>query len=301
MLKQLAPEARLGVAVSGGPDSLALLLLAVAARPGQVHAATVDHRLREGSAADGKLVVEVCAGLGVQHDILQVTVPAGASLQAQARAARYAALAQWAGDRSLATVATAHHADDQAETLLMRLARGSGLGGLSGVRESRPLAAGVRLIRPLLGWRKAELQHIVSDAGLEAVDDPANADPRHDRTQARLLLSETEWLDPARLARSAAALAQAEEALDFAVSHLASERLVIDGSRALMTVRDLPPELQRRLLMLALAGFPGARPSGPEFDRALATLRTGGTCTLAGVKLSGGEQWRLSPAPPRRS
>jgi tRNA(Ile)-lysidine synthase len=143
------------VAVSGGPDSLALLLLAHAAMPGLVEAATVDHGLRSESADEAAFVAEICGKLGVPHATLKVTVGAG-NLQAEARAARYAALAGWMAERGLAALATAHHADDQAETLILRLNRGSGVAGLAGVR-ARGLVPGTRLplLRPLLGWRRA--------------------------------------------------------------------------------------------------------------------------------------------------
>src|SRR3954466_8445661 len=108
----------LGVAVAGGPDSLALLLLAEAAFPGRVRAATVDHRLRPESAGEAAFVARICADRGVPHDILEASVArAGEGLQAAAREARYAALAAWMRERGLAWLLTAHHADDQAETL----------------------------------------------------------------------------------------------------------------------------------------------------------------------------------------
>ncbi len=127
--------------------------------------------------------------------------------------ARYQALARWAEDRGLTAIATGHHLDDQAETLLMRVARGSGVGGLAGVQASRPLSNGVQLVRPLLGWRRSELDAIVAEAGLTPVDDPSNADERYDRTRARTLLASIEWLDPERLAQVATNAADAEEAL----------------------------------------------------------------------------------------
>ena len=113
-------DARLGIAVSGGPDSLALLLLAHAALPGRIEAVTVDHQLRPESGDEAAMVARVCADLGVPHEVLAVTLAEG-NVQAQARAARYAAMAEWLVRRELAALATGHHADDQAETLLLRL------------------------------------------------------------------------------------------------------------------------------------------------------------------------------------
>ena len=94
-------DAKTGIAVSGGPDSLALLLLAAAARPGQIEAATVDHGLRKESLAEAEFVRGICNSLGVRHATLPVSLPPGASLQAQARAARYHALGEWAIERGL--------------------------------------------------------------------------------------------------------------------------------------------------------------------------------------------------------
>ena len=299
-LDRLLPTGRIGLAVSGGADSLALLLLAAAARPGAVMAATVDHQLRPEGAAEGAMVGRVCARLGVPHFCLPVTVPAGASLQALARDARYAALGRWAGSQELSALATAHHADDQAETLLMRLARGSGVAGLAGIREQRELIAGIALIRPLLGWRKNALIALCEEAGLQPVADPANQDPRHDRTRARLLLADTDWIDPVRVARSAVALGEAEEALAWTADGLAAERIAAEEGGSLVVRADgLPPELQRRLVVAALGRLGAPPPRGPDLERALSALGTGGSCTLAGIRLSGGTVWRLAPAPPR--
>ncbi|MEO7503690.1 MAG: tRNA lysidine(34) synthetase TilS [Sphingomicrobium sp.] len=296
------PGQRVGVAVSGGPDSLALLLLAHAARPGAIAAVTVDHRLRDGSAAEAAMVAEVCASLGVPHHILDLhwPKPPTANLQAQAREQRYVLLARWAATHRLPLVATAHHADDQAETLLMRLARGAGLSGLVATRVRRKLAEGIDLIRPLLGWRKEELAGIVGAAGLTAVDDPANRDPRHDRTRMREMLREAEWADPVRLAATANWLAEADAALDWALGRLRAERVERDGNALSIDPRDIPPELLRRLLLAAFAELGAHAPRGPELARATAALAGGKAATLSGLKLEPGARWRLSPAPPRR-
>ncbi|MFC7536492.1 tRNA lysidine(34) synthetase TilS [Sphingomonas sp. GCM10030256] len=299
LTRLLSPGGRIGIAVSGGPDSLALLLLAAAARPGEIEAATVDHGLRHDSADEARFVARVCAERTIPHAVLPVRVEPGASLQARAREVRYAALAKWAHERRLAAILTAHHADDQAETLLLRLARGAGLAGLSSIRACSPLA-GATVLRPLLSWRKSELEAIVEAAGLIPIRDPANHDPRHDRTAARKLLERTEWLQPARLAASAAHLAASEEALEFAAASMFSLRAEDRPSELLLTAADLPAELQRRLMLLAFVKLGAPPPRGPDLDRALAVLRSNGSCTLSGLQLSGGERWRIAPAPPRR-
>ena len=296
----LAPGKQLGIAVSGGPDSLALLLLAAAARPGLVEAATVDHRLRPESRAEAEFVAGICERIDVRHAILPVEVAQGASVQAQARSARYAALGDWAIGRDLAAVATAHHVDDQAETLLMRMARGAGLGGLVGVRQSRALEQGVALIRPLLTWRRAELGAIVAAAGLTPIDDPANRDPRHDRSRFRGMLAEADWADAERLASSARWLADADAALDWAVEALAGSRLGRSGTAVTIDADGLPREMQRRLLLAGFDRMGAHRPRGPELDRARKALKAGRTATLSGLKLEPGPPWRLSRAPPRR-
>lgn len=305
-LDQLVEPGRtLGVAVSGGPDSLALLLLAAAARPGKVEAATVDHRLRPESRTEAEMVAGLCRRLGIAHSILTLEwdKPARSNLQAAAREGRYRLLGRWAAERELAAVATAHHADDQAETLLMRLARGAGLSGLRGIRRRRALDPGPLLVRPLLGWRRLELAGLVAAAGLAPVDDPSNRDPRHDRARIRSLLAQSnvaEWADPGRLAASADWLAEADEALDWALDRLAEDRLEAMAGAVTIRSEGVPRELQRRLLLAAFDRLGAQRPRGPELDRARRALAAGKPATLSGLKLDPGPPWRLSPAPPRR-
>ncbi len=296
------PGARIGVAVSGGPDSLALLLLAATARPGLVESATVDHRLRPAAAEEAATVAALCANLGLPHAVLPIewAEPPTANLQARARDVRYPALGTWALERGLAAVATAHHRDDQAETVLMRLARGSGVGGLAGIERSRPIGPPVQLIRPLLGWSRAELAAIVAGAGIAAIDDPSNRDERFDRTRARALLGATEWLDPARLAAAADHCRDAEAALAWASAQELGRRHSRDGDTLILDPHGLPRELRRRLLLAGLETFGCAAPPGPKLNAALAALEEGGVTTLAGLKLEGGASWRLSAAPARK-
>ena len=303
-LDALVPgDVRLGVAVSGGPDSLALLLLAAAARPDRVEAATVDHGLRAESADEAGMVAAICKQLEVPHRTLLSDWPEAptTNVQAEARAMRYRLLNEWAIDRGLSAVATGHHADDQAETLLMRLLRGAGVGGLGATRAKRPLSDEVMLARPLLGWRKSDLVGLVIDARLNPVDDPSNRDPRHDRSRIRNLLRNAEWADPARLAASASALRDADEALDWALAPLIGSRIRRDGDALVIEPFDLPRELKRRLLLAAFAELAAPPPRGPDAMRALDALERGETVTLSGLKLEGGTRWRLTLEPPRRA
>jgi tRNA(Ile)-lysidine synthase len=300
-LRALAPgDERLAVAVSGGPDSLALLLLTEAACPGRAEAATVDHGLRPEAAGEAAAVARLCAALGIPHRILTVTLKPGASVQARAREARYAALAEWMAEAGLGLLLTGHHADDQAETLLMRLVRGSGLAGLAGIRP-RSRIAGVPVCRPLLGWRRSALRDIVLGAGLRPADDPSNEDETHDRARMRRLLAEARWLEAPALARSAAALAEAEEALDWIVETLMAERAAPDGDGLSLDPAGLPPELLRRLVLLCLRRIaPGPAPRGEQLAALVAALAKGETATLGHVLCRGGSRYRFEPAPPRR-
>jgi tRNA(Ile)-lysidine synthase len=301
-LRALWPdEGRLGVAVSGGPDSLALLLLAAAARPGQVAAATVDHGLRAESAAEAAATAQVCAAMGVPHSILAVAVAPG-NVQAEARHARYAALAGWLGERGLAALATAHHADDQAETLLLRLNRASGVAGLAGAR-ARGVVPGttVPLLRPLLGWRKAELAALVAAAGLTPADDPSNADDRFDRARLRKALAEAHWLDVAAVAESAGHLADADVALAWAARREWAECARAEGLG--VTYRPQAPRaIALRVLARIVAELDGEEPRGGAVARLFAALVAGRTASIGTlVARPGVGGWSFTKAPVRRA
>jgi tRNA(Ile)-lysidine synthase len=306
-LDTIAPAGiRLGVAVSGGPDSLALLLLAAAARPGAVEVATVDHGLRPESAGEATLVAELCRSLDVPHATLNVRwreTPATA-IQERARRERYRLLGYWADERSLDAIVTAHHADDQAETLLMRLARGAGVRGLAGMRP-RSLVPGssVRLLRPLLGWRRTELAQVCARAGLTPVEDPSNDDQRFERVRMRAAIADAGWLDAGAVARSASHLADANLAIDWAMRR--EWQLAVHEKRGLITYRpgDAPGEIRRRIVarvLRKLATEGDAEPRGGELDHLLEALAEGGSATLRGVLCRGGGEWRFTPAPERR-
>lgn len=299
--RPLAPDEPFAVAVSGGPDSLALLLLAHAAFGARVRVLTLDHGLRAASAAEARHVAAICADLGVPHATLRWDEPKpAAGLQAAAREARYRLMAGWCAANGVRWLAAAHHADDVAETLLMRLARGSGLSGLAAMRPVRPLMAGVMLLRPLLDMRRADLARLA--APLRPVDDPSNRDPRFDRTKARDLLRDHAWLAGGRVAASASHLRSVEEALAWTAEQAWRGRAVVGETGIGLDAAGLPGELVRRLVLRALAALaPAAVPRGEEVDRLIAALSANRPATLAGVHARpDGSLWRFSLAPPRR-
>jgi tRNA(Ile)-lysidine synthase len=293
-------DLRFGVAVSGGPDSVALLLLAQALKPGLVEAATVDHGLRVESRAEAEDVAGICARLSIPHRILPVVLEGG-NIPDRARAARYAALGGWMKERALVTLMTGHHADDQAETLLMRLNRASGTGGLAGAR-----ALGVHqnvsglLIRPLLRWRKAELEALVQRCGITACKDPSNHDLRYDRARIRRELAQAEWLDPVAIARSAEILAQEDFALDWMVGQLWERSSEAIGKGYRWRPADEPEALHVRLVEYGIC-FAGGR-ALPRSDAAhlYRRLRRGGRANVAGVLVTVEKGvWTFEPEPPR--
>lgn len=211
--------APLGVAVSGGGDSTALMHLAARLGPA---VATVDHGLRDGSAAEARGVAAAAAGLGLAHDTLRWEWDGSGNLQAAARDARRRLLTEWAGRRGLVGVLLGHTLDDQAETVLMRLMRGSGVEGLSAMEEGA-LGAGL-FLRPLLGVRRGALRGWLAEAGIPWTDDPSNEDERFERVRVRRAMAALD-LEPGRLADTADRMARARRAL---------ERRAFEAARALL-------------------------------------------------------------------
>jgi tRNA(Ile)-lysidine synthase len=294
-------HARLGLAISGGPDSLALLLLAHAALPGRIAAATVDHQLRREAAAEAAMVAETCATLGVPHATLPVTLAAG-NLQSQARNARYAALAAWLERENLSALATAHHADDQAETLLARLNRGSGAAGLAGIRARAQIPGSQHpLIRPLLEWRRAELAEIVAQAGLTPAQDPSNTDPRFDRARIRAHLARASWLDIPALAQSATHLADADAALAWSANREWAEAVTREPLG--LTYRPQAPRaIALRVVTRIVTELDGEEPRGSAVARLFDTLLARQPASIGNLvarPLPSG--WSFSKAPKRRA
>src|ERR1700678_708101 len=262
ILAPLAEAAALLLTVSGGPDSTALLVMAAswARRRGgpRIAAATVDHGLRAEGADEARAVADLCRKLGVPH---QTLIWRGEKprtrLQERARDARYALLADHARAIDAEIVVTAHHLDDQAETVLFRLLRGSGLSGLAGI-AARTTRDGLNLARPLLGLAKADLVAYCEEEGVSFVRDPANEDPRYARTRMRALMAmmlAAEGLDALALARLARRAAQVEDAL--ARETAAAEarlRFVETGACEAATLFAEPTEIVQRLMTATIAG-----------------------------------------------
>lgn len=299
-----AERDRVVVAVSGGADSIALLLLMRAALGHRCSAATVDHGLRAASADEAAFVASLCAARGIPHEILRAPLPARAggstNVSSRARMLRYRLLEDQAARLDGAWLATAHHADDQVETMVMRLNRGSGIAGLAGIRRK-----GRGIIRPLLGWRRAELTAIVEECGIAAVHDPSNVDDRFDRARLRKVLADVDWLDADRIGASAKALGDAEDALAWAARAEWSRRCAADGTGLSLNVAGLPFELRRRLALLCLERLqPDIDPPGPALVRFLDALESGDPSMLGSVIASADpitDVWRFRPAPPRRT
>ncbi len=305
--------------VSGGPDSTALLHAAAHGFESTLHAATVDHGLRPEAAAEAEQVAALCRRLGVVHHILTWQPPNLTSgVQAAARQARYRLLAEHARNVGAHTVLTAHTADDQAETVLMRLAAGSGPAGLAGMRVERALAPDLTLARPFLHLRKADLVAYCHAHDLPFLADPSNADSRFARGRLRTILPplSSEGLSVERLCRLAERAAREDDALN-GMAQAVFERLsrpnqsggmMLDGGelrhepeaivlrvieRAMRTLVDREATFSRlaRLERLVLEALLPALHAGAPLRRTLAGL-------LVEAMRSG--EIRMSLAPPRR-
>lgn len=286
----------LGVAVSGGGDSVALLHLLAdfcASRDVPLYAVTVDHGLREGSAGEAQEVANIAKNLYIPHEILTWQDWDGSrNLQDQARRARYQLITDWARSKDITLVALGHTADDQAETVLMRLARSSGVDGLAAM-QTRRLQNGVTLIRPMLSISRAELRDYLHQNKLSWSEDPSNLDTRYDRIKMRQAMDILEPLGitTQALTRVAEQMGQAREALDW-YSFLAAREIVrVDGADIVISLRrfrTLPTEIARRLMVRALMWVGGAeyKPRRAALTDLIAAARAGDSSTLAGCIVS---------------
>ncbi|NBB98455.1 MAG: tRNA lysidine(34) synthetase TilS [Alphaproteobacteria bacterium] len=271
------PPRALGLAVSGGGDSMALLHLASlwAARTGcRLHVATVDHGLRPEAREECALVAAQAARLGASHDIYPWAWDGRGNLQDRARHARQDLLRGWAQARGLAHIALGHTRDDQAETLLMRLKRGSGVDGLAGMAPARRDGA-VTWLRPLLDIRRDALRHHLQSIGWDWAEDASNFDPAFDRVRTRQAIDAL-GLDVDRLADTAAHMAAARRVLDHAAAQAAREVVAQDHGDLVLdrtALAALPCDTRERLVAAALC-WVGQSPYRPRLTALRAALDT---------------------------
>ncbi|MCM5556785.1 tRNA lysidine(34) synthetase TilS [Pleomorphomonas sp. JP5] len=302
LFSPLAGLCRVGIAVSGGPDSTALLVLLdrwkreSPAAPTLV-ALTVDHGLRPEAAREADDVVAFASRLGHPAEKLvwrHDRPPPTTDIQAEARTARYRLLVEAAHRNKLDAVLLAHTRDDQAETLLMNLARGSGVNGLSGIPAERTID-GVRFLRPLLDVTKADLVHLLDDASIPYVTDPSNASDRYTRVRFRKALPALAdlGLTAERLAGTARRMARAEAALQSATDDLALRSAISHGgvwSVDTVALAAAPDEIGLRLIVRLIRAIrPSEHPPRADAPEGWhAAFRAGAAprrATMAGVVL----------------
>lgn len=313
------------LAVSGGPDSVALLYLAArwraALRAGpELIAATVDHGLREEAAREARAVKRLAKALGIAHRTLKWQgVKPKTGIPAAARTARYDLLAQAARKAKASAILTAHTQDDQAETVLMRLSRGSGIAGL-GAMARYTRREGVNLLRPLLDIPKERLIATLKKAKIEYALDPTNHDPAFTRPRLRALMPElaAEGADARNLVRLAARLSRANAALDLMADgaerylwHLDLRKGMTPAGFDLAAFLGLSDEIRVRLLMRELnrVGHEGPAELGKAEAMVMALDRAAGSKppsafrqTLAGAVVSIRRgRLQIEPAPRRKA
>ncbi len=283
------PFSRLGLAVSGGGDSMALLHIAAdwaRERDVDLFVATVDHGLRSGSGDEARSVAARCATLGLPHETIVWTGWNGrGNLQDEARKARRSLLSDWAEARAIADVATGHTRDDQAETFLMRLARGSGVDGLSAMRATRH--GRVRWLRPLLELGRSEMRSYLGAKNVAWHEDPSNDDLAFDRVKARRALATLNplGLEARRLAETSTRMALAREGLEHLASMAARATVRLELGDVIFDLArldDWPQETRLRLGAQAIRWVTGAiyRPRLAPLERLMGAARTG---TLGGA------------------
>jgi tRNA(Ile)-lysidine synthase len=284
------------LAVSGGADSTALLVGTARVRESltlRVEVATLDHGLRPEAQAEAQAVVRLSARWGLPCHVIPLQLSPGSGVEARAREARYAALEALRRERGLQVVATAHTASDQAETLLMRLVRGTALRGAAGIHRARPF-----LVRPLLERTREEVEAFLAGEGVSFVTDPMNQDPAFFRTRIRHevlpVLARAAGFPVAPRLAAFARLAAEDEALLSGLADGAWGRLSLpDGSLDAVGVRALEPPLRRRVLARLLAEA-GAEVDEASLARVLKAVETGRAVTLGGGQARGGLQLRTA-------
>ncbi len=285
----------IAIAVSGGGDSLALLHLAAAwaqTRSVRLVALTVDHGLRAESVQEAAFVAQSAAKLKMPHHSLKWSGwDRRGNLQDMARQARRKLIEDWSRAQGVVTVLTGHTADDQAETVLMRLARGSGVDGLTGMAET--VQHGMRWARPLLEERREDLRNYLKDQDVEWIEDPSNEDPRFDRVRARQMLGNLNdlGLSVERLIQTAEHMRAAQRSLWQASASFAKAHVVEDRGDLILSTRVLDldqGDTERRVFAAAVGWVSGAanRPRFAALQHSAGVLRLGQRTTLQGVLMT---------------
>lgn len=280
---------KFGVAVSGGSDSLALLHLVAEVVQGGISVASVDHGFRAEAAQECEFVSQVCADLGVPHTTLEWRETHQGNLQDAAREARFGLLAQWAKERGIDTVLLGHTADDQAETVLMRLARSAGVDGLAGI-SPKTVRHGIEFLRPLLGLRRSALQEYLEQKGQTWISDPSNQDMKFERVRARKAI-ETLDINVEALADVAVQMREASQALKAKTQSLFQQLVQFECGDACVDWQkflELDPEFKRRLLikMLTCVAPQVYPPRRAELARLLDKIGDKETGTLFGCHIT---------------
>ncbi len=211
----VAPGSKVAVGVSGGADSLCLLLMT--AEHFDVTAISVDHGLRPEAAGEVEFVAKLCLKKNIPHvSLLWDGEKPKSNIQAAARVARYELMRDWCAENGVTYLAVGHHQDDQAETLLLRLARGSGVYGLAAMPAVRDIGHGVSIVRPLLSVSKETLTATLTSMGQNWVEDPSNQSESYDRIKVRKLIADSplDGLNAERLAATAERLRRTRSALE---------------------------------------------------------------------------------------
>lgn len=281
----------IAIACSGGPDSLALTWLAHRWAGGRVVAFVVDHGLRAESAAEAAGVAAQLAEHGIAARVLTLRLPGGAGMQERARAARREALLEACHAAGAVHLLLGHHARDQAETIAFRALRGSGARGLAGMAPLS-VSAEALLLRPLLDLSPARLAATCTAAGLHAVTDPSNADPRF----ARARLRQVDGLEAVLAAAPAFAARRAREEAPLFARAAACLRLLPEGC-AFLDRAVLGRDATARALLAALVRMVGGRPHAPP-PAAVARLLAAGQGSLGGAVWRAGWLAREAAGPP---
>lgn len=276
--EQIAAGQTLGVAVSGGSDSMGLLHLLLQAGA-SVTVATVNHHLREEACDEAEAVAQFCARHGVEHDVLDWRWSGTGNLQSEARSGRYDLLAHWAAQNDIAHIALGHTADDNIETFVMGLSRGAGLDGLSGMRH-KFTRHGVTFHRPLLRARREQIRDMLRGANVTWSDDPGNDNPNYQRVQVRQSMAAfaAAGVDPEMILTSVGHLHSARHDFEIDLTEKLAGRFRLDHGDLcfdLHWLENLPQGALRRVLNAALRFISGQDypPRAEKLNRFMAGLR----------------------------